>query len=174
MDKIRLSKNKKTRRVDIFINGKSLINILRKVEISQIEKDNEKERNNKKDSEYKYIKQYLSPETMEKLTKRNNEKTPKSLAGSYTGLPPKRVFLPSKHFLGKQSKRWYYRNNKTCILVCSCGGAGCWPMITKITLTPKKVIWNNFEQAHNSRWKYNLKFNFDRKQYESELSKRNA
>ena len=128
-------KNKK-KRVDIFINGKNLINILKRIEIAQLKKDD-----------------------------------PKDLAGSYAGLPPDKIFLPSKHFLGKQLKR-YDRKNKTCVLVCLCGAAGCWPMVTKITITPKTVIWSNIKQAHSSEWRYKLKFTYDRNQYESELSKK--
>jgi hypothetical protein len=65
-------------------------------------------------------------------------------------------------------------------LLLQCGGFddfGCWPLLAKVTVENNTVIWSDFEQPHRGpsspggHWVYNLKFVFDRKQYETELSR---
>jgi hypothetical protein len=99
-----------------------------------------------------------------------------TLAGAYLGLPPKAVFLPSRHFLDKPDP-YYCDHGRRAIYRCGCGDVGCKPMLADITLDNDYVIWSNFENPWHSiewtkePWDYSsLKFTFERKQYESELS----
>ncbi|HJV16177.1 MAG TPA: hypothetical protein VJ546_02125 [Bacillales bacterium] len=140
MDQISLKidkDNEGKENVQIFINGVSIIDILKRIEF-----------------------QY-----------------DKSIAGQYKGLPPEIVFYPSKHFIGLTHEELDYHDDKSAILICECGCAGCWDFIVKISITDQTVTWSEFEQPHrgpesaSGHWNYEglLPFVFDRKQYESEL-----
>ena len=78
------------------------------------------------------------------------------LAGSYAGLPPNEVFLPSRRFLGKPET--YYDNDgpddKLAVLGCGCGEVGCWPLLVRITLREETVIWSDSEQPHRRHWRH--------------------
>jgi hypothetical protein len=96
------------------------------------------------------------------------------LAGSYIGLPPEDVFLPSPRLLGEPVT--YYDHDisdgKLAVLGCICGEPGCWPFRVRITLQDDIVLWSDFEQPHRAGWRYDemLPFVFDRTQYLSALS----
>lgn len=95
------------------------------------------------------------------------------LAGSYVGLPPEEVILPSPRLLGEPTT--YYDHDSTegkiAVLGCICGDPGCWPFRVRIALRDDVVIWSGFEQPHRS-WRYEemRPFLFDRAQYLSALS----
>jgi hypothetical protein len=74
------------------------------------------------------------------------------LAGSYVGLPPEEVFLPSPRLLGDPTT--YYDHDsaegKIVVLGCVCGEPGCWPFRVKIARREDVVIWDGFEQPHRA------------------------
>lgn len=55
----------------------------------------------------------------------------------------------------------------------SCGEPGCWSVSAKVKVEENCVIWYDFEHSHKD-WKYNLRYRFDRTQYESALKKLDA
>ncbi|MFD6397154.1 hypothetical protein [Nocardia sp. NPDC060249] len=46
---------------------------------------------------------------------------------------------------------------------CSCGELGCWPLLTRISLTGDLVVWDCFEQPYRTTRDYTA---FDRNQYD--------
>ena len=100
------------------------------------------------------------------------------LAGSYIGLPPEVVFLPSRHLLDEPDPRETFAN-KPALLGCVGGYVGCWPLVARISMDEDTVTWSDFENPQRGphswfEWKHDDigPFTFDRKQYESELAKR--
>jgi hypothetical protein len=91
------------------------------------------------------------------------------LAGRYHNLSVRTAFFPSRHFLGEPRPLLQYED-KTVVLICTCGCEGCWDFVCKITVTEQTVKWSNFEQVHRN-WDYSTlgEFIFDRTQYENEL-----
>lgn len=123
----------------------------------------------------------INGENLIDLLKRVEIQYDKSIAGQYIGLSPEVVFSPSSHFLGITHEDLDYHDGKSAILMCECGVAGCWDFIVKITISDETVIWSDFEQPHRGSesvsgyWNY-LSLNpfvFDRRQYESQLTKVN-
>ncbi len=61
-----------------------------------------------------------------------------------------------------------------------CGYAGCWPMLVTITVTEETVTWSDFEHAHRSHldnpWRYDSlgPFVFKREQYVAQLIRETA
>lgn len=97
------------------------------------------------------------------------------LAGSYVGLPPEEVFLPSPRLLGEPAT-FYDRDgteDKVSVLGCGCGDVGCWPFRVKIALRDDVVLWSDFEQPHRRAWRYDelRPFVFDRARYLSALDR---
>lgn len=94
------------------------------------------------------------------------------LAGSYSGLPPKAVFLPSCRLLGEPET--YYDHDglgRLAVLGCVCGVVGCWPLLVEIWVLEDRVIWRNFKQPHRSAWRHDRmgSFVFDLFRYLDEL-----
>lgn len=101
-----------------------------------------------------------------------------SIAGGYVGIAAASHLPPSKHFLGIHSPP-RREGAKTDILWCrDCGEAGCWPLLTRISVDNNRVTWSQFEQPYRSDngvqtpWTYDDfgPFTFDRSQYESALN----
>lgn len=119
----------------------------------------------------------INGENLIEIIKRVEIQYDKSIAGEYKGLPPEIVFYPSKHLLGITHQDLDYHDDKSPILICECGVAGCWDLIVKISLSDQTVTWSEFEQPHRGPesaggyWNYKSlrPFVFDRKQYEAEL-----
>ncbi|MET7458325.1 hypothetical protein ABZT03_42165 [Streptomyces sp. NPDC005574] len=86
---------------------------------------------------------------------------------AYGGLIPQFFrFSPMEdHFHGRFSGA---TGPKTPVLGCECGEWGCWPLMTRITVTPDHVTWNSFEQPHRTTRDYSGfgPFQFDRRQYD--------
>jgi hypothetical protein len=97
------------------------------------------------------------------------------LAGSYVGLPPEEIFLPSPRLLGEPATYYDYEyfDGKIYILGCRCLKMGCWPFRVKIELRDNEVVWSGFEQPHRA-WRYDglQPFVFDRTQYLSALDQK--
>lgn len=97
----------------------------------------------------------------------------RSLAGAYAGLQAE--YTAKAHFLGADADE----DGRTCLLICTCGEAGCWPMLARITLDADTVTWSDFLQPHRcedsvaGQWDYSAfgPFQFEREQYELELAK---
>ena len=59
-----------------------------------------------------------------------------SIAGDYQGLPPEAwQELPT---VGDPT-------GPRAVLGCTCGEAGCWPMLVRITHEPDVVVWSDFD-----------------------------
>ncbi|MBA2693030.1 MAG: hypothetical protein H0U65_11135 [Rubrobacter sp.] len=107
------------------------------------------------------------------------------LAGSYTGLPPEAVFLPSRRLLGEPDGLYDDEEEKICLLGCGCGVIGCWPLMARIAVEGETVVWSDFEQPHRADdtlhsserrigvWRYNGfgPFVFEKSRYVAELGK---
>lgn len=101
-----------------------------------------------------------------------------NLAGEYLYMPPSMYFLPNRNLLDEPYSLAAIgfaipendpQSQKATILQCTCGVPDCWFLMTHITLEQNVVRWSAFEQFHRD-WKYNLSFNFDRTDYESQLA----
>ena len=89
------------------------------------------------------------------------------LAGAYHAITTASSSL-EQYYLGNDEACWGVDENKTEILGCNCGNAGCWPLLCKISIQGNKVIWSEFEQPHrDDDWDYsNFEgFVFDKQQY---------
>lgn len=97
------------------------------------------------------------------------------LAGSYVGLPPEDVFLPSRRFLGERERDYDDEHGRCQIAVlgCGCGVVGCWPLLVEIVEAEDRVTWRNFRQPFRSGWSFDLlePFVFDRPQYLAQLGR---
>ncbi|MEV0770282.1 hypothetical protein [Nocardia salmonicida] len=86
---------------------------------------------------------------------------------AYGGLVPLffRFASATDHFHGSSS----LRGEKTPVLACSCGELGCWPLLTRISLTGDLVVWDCFEQPYRTTRDYTAfgPFLFDRDQYDN-------
>ncbi|MEL6458022.1 MAG: hypothetical protein AAFX46_03220 [Cyanobacteria bacterium J06636_27] len=141
---------------EIYINHESLIELVRQAEIPFIQAEIKERR-----AEGDDIDEITFP------------------PGDYNYLSPSEILLPSRNFLDEPEDCGFTLEpdnpaiGKTTILECSCGNPGCWFMQVRITLNESTVIWSEFTQFHRD-WELDLGlFTFDRKQYESELSKPN-
>ena len=72
------------------------------------------------------------------------------LAGGYDaiGIPKN----PEKYFLGQEVFSYDDEEDEEKIEVqeCACGSDGCWPLLCKVEVGDKTVIWKDFEQPHRS------------------------
>lgn len=101
-----------------------------------------------------------------------------SIAGGYSGLLPRTVFLPSRHFLGEPKPYYSDGEGRTYVLECRCGEPGCWPLSVRIEVRDREVVWSDFRQRHRGpdaragEWRYDAlpSFTFDRASYEQALS----
>lgn len=77
-----------------------------------------------------------------------------------------------KYYLGLEEAGWGDDQDKTILLGCVCGVAGCWPLLCKITVEGDKVVWSDFEQPHRDEdWDYTdfSGFVFDKQQYKNAI-----
>jgi hypothetical protein len=60
---------------------------------------------------------------------------------------------------------------KTPVTGCACGNWGCWPLMTRITVTADLVIWDFFEHPHRAKRNYVAfgPFQFGRRHYDNAL-----
>ena len=95
------------------------------------------------------------------------------LAGSYSGLYPEEVFLPSRRLLGESETHFDLddASGKVAVLGCTCGETDCWPLLVEIWADHDIVSWDNFEQPHRKHWRHDMlgPFIFDRSHYLDEL-----
>ncbi|MGY0496939.1 hypothetical protein ACWZHB_00365 [Nocardia sp. FBN12] len=85
---------------------------------------------------------------------------------AYGGLVPLffRFESAMDHFYGSSS----LMRRKTPVLACSCRELGCWPLLTRISMTGDLVVWDCFEQPYRTTRDYTAfgPFLFDRNQYD--------
>lgn len=62
------------------------------------------------------------------------------------------------------------RRMKSLLLECTCGITDCWFLLARIEVGDV-VVWSALEQFHR-RWRYDLRFEFDRVSYEREIDAR--
>jgi hypothetical protein len=64
-------------------------------------------------------------------------------------------------------------NDKTELLICTCGCSGCWPLATRIRIEENRALWDRFEQPHRKNWDYSGfgPFVFDLDEYNREIQK---
>jgi hypothetical protein len=141
------------RSVEIYIDDRSLIEIVREAE-----------------------KPFVAAENEERKTEEGFAENPLT-AGDYSWLPESFIYPPSRNLLGEAYDAFILapgdmHYGKSILLGCTCGIVECWCLAVKITLSEETVTWSDFGQFHRE-WDFKLKpFVFERKQYESELKKR--
>jgi hypothetical protein len=95
------------------------------------------------------------------------------VAGNYIGLVAgyMRVDLAGQFLGGQGTPMFEEGDGKTALLGCGCGEVGCSPLMARITVSDKTVIWDEFEQPTRPDWDYDRfgPFTFDRAQYERAL-----
>jgi hypothetical protein len=89
---------------------------------------------------------------------------------AYGGLIPRffRFGPMEDHFHGRSTSAM---GPKTPVLGCECGEWGCWPLMSRITVTAELVTWDSFEQPHRKARDYTAfgPFRFDRHLYDDAL-----
>jgi hypothetical protein len=87
------------------------------------------------------------------------------LAGAYAGLVVGEQERWSHWYLDDQPQSWF-GDGDSCLLGCTCGDTGCWPLTAKVTVTGDQVSWAAFRTGHRS---WDLRqlgpFTFQRAQY---------
>lgn len=150
------SLSRKTCPIAIYIDGRSLIDIVREVE-----------------------KQVFAAENASRASDSEDDKT--LTPGCYDWLTAQVIFPPSRNLLGDSFEEYIdgspvveagdLHYGKSVLLGCPCSWSGCWFLVVKITFTPDTVIWSKFGQFWRET-EYDMgPFVFDRKQYEAELKK---
>lgn len=97
------------------------------------------------------------------------------IAGAYVGLRPWQLSGSlTEHFTGAPgSDLSCGPTEKTVLLGCECGEPGCWPLMARIAIHDREVVWHSFEQPHRrDRWSYDRidALRFERSQYEAALA----
>jgi hypothetical protein len=93
------------------------------------------------------------------------------LAGAYAGLVVPADGRWQHWYLDDQPLAWF-GDGDSCLLGCTCGDAGCWPLTATVTLTAHLVTWASFRTGHRS-WDLHAlgPFAFDRDQYQTALTR---
>lgn len=141
--------------VELLVNGRGLIDIVREVELPHALRE--------------YDERLAAGGSTAELGKRG------ALAGSYLYPNPGSVFLPSKNLLGEAYAHGFVTepddplNRKSLLLQCTCGITDCWFLLATIIVSDDRVEWSDFCQFHRD-WKYELgPFVFERRSYEAQL-----
>ena len=99
-------------------------------------------------------------------------------AGLYVGLWSRELRSPvDQHFMGTPGSDLGCGpgasgpSDKTVLLGCVCGVAGCAPLMARIDVDGSEVVWNDFAQPHRRAWSYSAlgPITFERRQYEQAL-----
>lgn len=94
-----------------------------------------------------------------------------TLAGSYAGLAvgglERRVW--AGWFLNDDADTWF-GDGDSCLLGCTCGVTGCWPLTAMVAVGPDRITWSHFRTGHRDWDLGDLgPFVFDRARYEAAL-----
>ena len=100
------------------------------------------------------------------------------IAGKYIGIPWKLAIFPSRHLLGEYPPIVPAGWDQGQLLRCTCGDAGCWPLLARIIVEGATIRWTDFKQPHRgptsrtSHWRYDAlpDLIFDRTAYEAALN----
>jgi hypothetical protein len=140
--------------VDLRINGRSLLELIRELEVPLVRKEVEE--------------RLAGGEPPEAVTLE---------PGGYLPLPAHLVFLPSRHLLDQPQSPGFVlepddpQRGKTRLLGCTCGVSECWMLTVRVELSADEVRWSDFTQFHRQHWRYDLgPFVFRRVDYERALT----
>jgi hypothetical protein len=89
-------------------------------------------------------------------------------AGGYAGLVPSRINLgPLYEYFMAESPSESTRSVGYYLLGCTCGEAGCWPLMARITREEGYVKWDEFTQLFRPERDYSSfgPFSFDLEEY---------
>ncbi|HST64214.1 MAG TPA: hypothetical protein VLM05_03405 [Mycobacteriales bacterium] len=91
------------------------------------------------------------------------------LAGAYAGL----VVGDARWqdwYSGADPQVWF-GDGDSCLLGCTCGETGCWPLTATVTVGPDTVVWDHFRTGHR-RWDLAAlgPFTFSRAAYDAALT----
>lgn len=90
------------------------------------------------------------------------------LAGDYAGLVV--GDHPWREWYSGQHPQVWFGDGDSCVLGCTCGTTGCWPLTAVITIGDRDVVWANFRTGHRSWDLSGLgPFRFDRAAYDHAL-----
>jgi hypothetical protein len=68
------------------------------------------------------------------------------LAGRYAGLvidgDPWQEWYTGEH------PQVWFGDGDSCVLGCTCGDTGCWPLTARITIRGRHVLWSDFRTGH--------------------------
>lgn len=120
-----------------YVNGTSLIELARRVELGQATKQSEPD-----------------------------------LAGAYAGLAIGMTQLVDwkPWYLNDEPQSWF-GDGDSCLLGCTCGETGCWPLTAKVAVSHDRVTWSGFRTGHRA-WDLRMlgPFTFHRDQYKAALT----
>lgn len=92
------------------------------------------------------------------------------LAGGYGGLIPENFNCgPLDEYLtGTNKSDYWMKLTGIYLLVCTCGEAGCWPLIASVCQKDDTIRWGGFVQPHRRERNHSEfgPFTFSRAQYE--------
>jgi hypothetical protein len=97
-----------------------------------------------------------------------------SLAGDYAPIPLLDVLRDLAAWTGT-GPSWFTRE-KAMLLQCTCGEAGCWPLLARVEVGSDVVRWSDFEQPHRREerpWRHDGlgPFTFDRGAYDRAIGR---
>ncbi|WLQ11911.1 hypothetical protein O5O45_19470 [Hahella aquimaris] len=142
---------------EIWINGRPLLEIIKEVELP-----------------------FAHRELEERVSKGESQDELSLLAGDYIYPHSSSLYLPSRNLLDEPlslADRGFVlekddpESGKSLLLECTCGIPECWFLQARIELTKTYVRWYDFSQFHRD-WDYSLEYVFERKDYESQLSRK--
>lgn len=91
------------------------------------------------------------------------------LAGAYAGLVVDEQQWRG-WYLNDEPQSWF-DDGDSCLLGCTCGDTGCWPLTAKVTMTAGQVTWAEFRTGHRPWDLHRLgPFRFSRAQYDAALT----
>jgi hypothetical protein len=88
---------------------------------------------------------------------------------SYDYLHANQITSPARRLLGEAEDDFAERDNLVYLLECDCRCAGCSPLMVRIDVGESTVAWSGFQQYRHPNWRYDLRFEFDRADYERAL-----
>ena len=96
-------------------------------------------------------------------------------AGAYGGLVPERLSVMADRgtYLLGTSPDQLPAIGSAWLLGCSCGEVGCWPLVARIEVSPRRVRWTDFSQPFRESWDYTDfgPFVFTRGEYEATVAR---
>ena len=94
----------------------------------------------------------------------------RDLAGRYAGLVVVADRRWQDWYSGARPQVWF-GDGDSCLLGCTCGDTGCWPLTARVTVGADTVVWERFRTGHRS-WDLAAlgPFRFPRTAYDTALA----